>query len=101
MAFFCFYIKFPGCKYLFVAVVFLIWQDILRNMSQKLSDREALKRPFRRKDVFFFSPGGGQFHLGMLGVVGSHRGTWICFSGDVLGIRSHGIHHHEANDPSG
>eukprot|EP00434_Breviolum_minutum_P024718 symbB.v1.2.021831.t1/scaffold1910.1/size96378/3 len=24
--------------------------DILRNMSQKLSDREALKRPFRRKD---------------------------------------------------
>ena len=28
----------------------LIFQDILRNMSQKLSDREALKRPFRRKD---------------------------------------------------
>ena len=24
-------------------------QDILRNMSQKLSDREALKKPFRRK----------------------------------------------------
>ncbi|CAL1135679.1 unnamed protein product [Cladocopium goreaui] len=28
----------------------LIFQDILRNMSQKLSDREALKKPFRRKD---------------------------------------------------
>ena len=27
----------------------LIFQDITRNMQQKLSDREALKRPFRRK----------------------------------------------------
>lgn len=27
----------------------LIFQDITRNMQQKLLDREALKRPFRRK----------------------------------------------------
>ena len=75
--------EFPGCKYLFVAAVFS-WQDILRNMSQKLSDREALKRPFRRKD------GGGfltrvavSFTLGCLGLLEVIGRTWIW---DVLGI---------------
>ena len=84
--------------YLFVAVFFFgrtFFATCRR--SFRTARHSNVPSAARTEGGFFSHPKGGQFYVGMFGVVGSHRGNLDLFKVMFLGIRSHGIHHHEAN----